>query len=132
MQGPAGRRKGIPVIWRCGAGLAALLLAGCGESRPAMRVAGGDPGRGRAAIEQYGCAACHTIPGIASHGAHVGPPLVHLAGRGYIAGVLPNSPDALVDWLHDPPAIDPRTAMPRLGLSRQEAADIATYLYAHP
>ena len=113
----------------------ALLLAAaataCGESPPAPRVAGGDADRGRAAIERYGCVACHSIPGLPSHGANVGPPLVDLAQRGYLAGVLPNTPPALVRWLQDPPAVSPRTVMPNLGVSAAEAADIAAYLYAH-
>jgi cytochrome c1 len=32
-------------------------------------------------------------------------------------------------WLRDPPAIDPATAMPNLGLSEAEALDVAAYLY---
>ena len=107
----------------------ALVLAACGEARPPPHVAGGEPQRGREAIERFGCVACHTIPGVSGHRANVGPPLVHLAGRGYIAGVLPNTPDNLVRWLRNPPAVDPRTAMPNLGLSQSEAADIAAYLY---
>ena len=117
--------------------LAFLLLiaaagAACGESPEPARVAGGDVDRGRAAIERYGCAACHTIPGVPASGATIGPPLLHLAERGYIAGVLPNTPEQLVRWLRDPPAVAPRTAMPNLGVSPAEAADIAAYLYSRP
>lgn len=108
----------------------ALALPGCGEPPPRMQVAGGQPDRGRAAIERYGCAACHTIPGVPSYGANVGPPLSAFAERSYIAGVLPNTPANMVRWLRDPPRVDPRTAMPRLGLDEREAADIAAYLYA--
>lgn len=110
-----------------------LLLCGlpaCGGPQP-PQVAGGDAARGRAAIERYGCVACHTIPGIPSYGASVGPPLAQLARRGYLAGQLPNTPEHLVRWLRDPPGVDPRTTMPALGLSAAEAADIAAYLYAH-
>jgi cytochrome c1 len=114
--------------------LAFLLLlaatAACGQRPEPPRVAGGDVDRGRAAIERYGCAACHTIPGVPASGANVGPPLLHLGERGYIAGVLPNTPEQLVRWLRDPPAIAPGTAMPNLGLSPAEAADIAAYLYS--
>ena len=95
-----------------------------------MHVAGGDPQLGRALIERYGCVACHTVPGIPSYGANVGPPLAGLSQRGYLAGVLPNTPEDMVRWLRDPPAVDPRTAMPSLGISPAEAAHIAAYLYA--
>ena len=47
----------------------------------------------------------------------------------YIGGVLPNRPMMLTAWLRDPPAIDPATAMPALGLSEAEARDMAAYLY---
>lgn len=93
-------------------------------------VAGGEPVRGRAALQRYGCVACHTIPGLPSYGANVGPPLTSLAQRAYLAGVLPNTADNLVRWLRDPPRVDARTVMPALGVTPADAADIAAYLYA--
>jgi cytochrome c len=94
-----------------------------------MQVAGGDPARGKATVQRYGCIACHTIPGIAGHGSNVGPPLTKMALRAYVGGVLPNTPEDLVRWLRNPPEVDPRTAMPNLGISEAEAKDIAAYLY---
>lgn len=117
----------IPVL------VSALLAFGCGAPEPpGVHVAGGDAQRGRALIERYGCVACHSVPGLASYGANVGPPLVSLSQRGYLAGVLPNTPEAMVRWLRDPTAVDPRTAMPNLGVSQAEALDIAAYLYSKP
>jgi cytochrome c len=46
-----------------------------------------------------------------------------------IAGELPNSPDNLVRWIKDPKAVEPGTAMPDLGLTDDEARDVAAYLY---
>lgn len=106
------------------------LLVGCSESPPKLHVAGGEPGRGKVAIERYGCPACHTIPGIPGYGANVGPPLGRLAARAYLGGVLPNLPDNLVRWLQDPRAVAPRTLMPDLGVSEAEARDMAAYLYS--
>lgn len=107
------------------------LAAGCGEPLPGyLHVPGGDAERGRAAIQRYGCAACHTIPGISGQAANVGPPLSHMAERAYVAGLLPNTPQQLMRWLRNPPEVDPRTAMPNLGISDAEAADIAAYLYS--
>jgi cytochrome c2 len=107
------------------------MVAGCDE--PAvpehLRVPGGDPERGVAAIERYGCVGCHRIPGVRGSSGHVGPPLTDYARRGYVAGVVPNWPRHLVDWIIDPPAISPRTAMPALGVTEQDARDIAAYLY---
>lgn len=109
--------------------LAAAAL-GCSEGKPRMSVAGGQPERGKSAIQRYGCVACHTIPGLPGHGANVGPPLAQMAARAYVAGVLPHTPDNLVRWLRNPPAVDPRTVMPNLGVSEAEATDIAAYLYS--
>ena len=107
-----------------------LALAGCDERGGAgMTVEGGDAGAGKALAEQYGCGTCHTIPGVPGAAANVGPPLQHLAHQSYIAGVLPNQPENLVRWIMDPPAVDPRTAMPDLGVSERHARDIAAFLY---
>ena len=64
----------------------------------------------------------------ALHG-RVAPSLDDFAHRAVIAGILPNTPANLTRWLLDPPRISPRTAMPELGLTDQEARDVAAYLY---
>ena len=111
--------------------LALLATAGCGDAPPPphLRVAGGDPERGATAIAAYGCGGCHTIPGIRGAEGTVGSPLSDYAMRGYVAGVQPNWPRHLVRWIVNPPAISPRTAMPALGVTEQDARDIAAYLY---
>jgi mono/diheme cytochrome c family protein len=116
--------------------VALLLLLGalvaCGESPQKAnfwQLALGDVEVGRAKIEAYGCASCHTIPGIPGADALVGPPLTGWSDREFISGQLPNEPDNLVAWLMDPPAIDENTAMPNLGIDEQDARDIAAYLY---
>jgi cytochrome c2 len=91
--------------------------------------AAGDAARGKIAIGRYGCVACHVIPGIPNPRSEVGPPLTHIAGRSYIAGVLPNTPADMVRWLRNPPAVDQRTAMPDMGVSADDAQDIAAFLY---
>jgi cytochrome c len=110
---------------------ALLLLAACEDAAPPphLHVAGGDPARGRAAMTELGCGACHRIPGVRNARAMVGPPLDDYAQRGYVAGKLPNRPANLVAWLRDPPAISPGTAMPYLGLTEAQARDMAAYLY---
>lgn len=110
--------------------LSAVLaaLAACGKT-PAMQVEGGDADRGKTAVLRYGCAACHAISGIHNQGSNVGPPLTRIAKRAYLGGVVPNTPADMVRWLMNPPQVDPRTAMPNLGISESEAKDIAAYLY---
>lgn len=108
-----------------------LLLGACEDAAPPphLQVAGGDPQRGRAAMTEIGCGACHRIPGVRNARAMVGPPLDDYAQRGYVAGLLPNRPANLIAWLRDPPGISPGTAMPNLGLTDAEARDMAAYLY---
>ena len=107
------------------------LILGCdSQAKKTARVmVGGDPDRGETAINTYGCAACHTIPGVHGANALVGPPLTQFGSRTYVAGVLQNTPDNLVRWIQDPPAINPHTAMPNLHVTPSDARDIATYLY---
>ena len=100
------------------------------DVRGPASIAQGDPERGRDAIRARGCGSCHAIPGITGATALVGPPLTRMAQRVYIAGVLPNTTENMVQWLLDPPAVDSLTAMPNLGLRRTEAHDIAAYLYS--
>ena len=99
------------------------------DDEPAVAVAGGDPELGRDALREYGCIACHSVPGVRGPDAYVGPPLTAWAERIYIAGSLPNEPDNLVYWIQFPDAVEPGTAMPTLGVSEEDARDIAAYLY---
>jgi cytochrome c2 len=88
----------------------------------------GDSERGRRALVQYACNACHSIPGVTGAPVHVGPPLAGIARRSLIAGTLPNTPDNLALWLRETQRVKPMTAMPQLGVGEQDARDIAAYL----
>ena len=108
-------------------------LAGCAElgAREAAQISapGGDVGLGWQAIQDYGCHSCHLVPGVPGANSLVGPPLTGWAERRYIAGVLPNTPAYLIQWLRYPQAIQPGTAMPNMGVTEQDARHIAAYLY---
>jgi len=116
-----------------GGTLAVLILwtacQGGNASKPAVVYTGGDPARGRLVIDHYRCGACHVIPGVPHADGLVGPPLMLFARRTYIAGELPNSTANLVRWVRAPQSVEPKNAMPTLGLSEQEARDVAAYLY---
>jgi cytochrome c len=98
-------------------------------ARRASAMTRGDPEHGRALAKMKGCAGCHQIPGVDGANGSVGPPLVSFSHRVYIGGVLSNTPDHLHQWLLDPPSIDPKTAMPNVGLNDREARDVAAFLY---
>ncbi len=112
--------------------IALIPLSGCrgGNTTPAYIVAtGGTANKGKQLIRQYGCGSCHTIPGVRGARGLVGPPLISFGRRTYIAGHVANSPDNLVRWIMGPQSIDAGTAMPTLGLTEQQARDVAAYLY---
>src|SRR5690349_19649748 len=107
------------------------ITAGCHRDRNVAQASsgGGDPDKGRAAIYYHGCGSCHTIPGIRGADALVGPSLEKVGERMYIGGVLENNQQNLVDWIMNPPANNPHTAMPNLHVPEADARNIAGYLY---
>lgn len=84
--------------------------------------------KGKEALRQYGCPTCHRIPGITGSATDVGPPLAGIASRSYIAGVLANTDENMVRWLRFPQRVDPKTAMPYLGVQEDDARNITAYL----
>jgi cytochrome c2 len=116
----------------------ALALVGVGgnylrdqqkKSHHAIQMTGGEPQKAKSAIRQYGCAACHDIPGIRWPGGLAGPSLSGMADRLYVGGVVKNTPGNLVRWIVDPKQFNARTAMPVTGISESEARNVAAYLY---
>ena len=108
------------------------FMAGCtgGQAKPAYSMASiGNVQHGKELIRAYGCGACHIIPGIHAARGLVGPPLLYFSQRTMIAGELPNTPANLVRWIENPKEVEPKTAMPDLGLREDQAYDIAAYLY---
>jgi cytochrome c1 len=59
----------------------------------------------------------------------VGPPLSGWAERQFISGRLVSRAAELTAWIMNPLVIDPRTAMPALGVTIAQAEDMAAYLY---
>jgi cytochrome c len=100
--------------------------------RGAESITGGNIERGRDALHDRGCAACHTIPGVRGANGTVGPSLESLGGRSYLAGRWPNTPENLARWVREPQHLDPGHAMPDMGVTEAEARDIAAYLYSQP
>lgn len=113
------------------AALLSLLASGCnaGSVTRGFEISNGDPNRGRQVIEGYGCGSCHTIPGVHNANGLVGPPLMFFSRRTMVAGELPNTPENLVRWIQHPRSVEPGTAMPDLGLTADQANDVAAYLY---
>jgi cytochrome c2 len=109
--------------------LATILLGGCDhEQKRDILNFSGDARRGEELVQQYGCGGCHLIPEVASADGNVGPPLMHVGTRVYIAGFLRNSPENMSVWLQDPQKILPGNAMPSMGISRKDSRDITAFL----
>ena len=124
----------MPGVFRAGLIVAcavfACALSACTPAEyPAQAVAGGHPDAGRDLLARHPCINCHVIPGVPASRGVVGPPLSRWAGRAYIGGRVPNTPDTLVQWIRNAPSFDPEVAMPDMGVSDQDARDMAAYLF---
>ncbi|MGY1824913.1 MULTISPECIES: c-type cytochrome [unclassified Blastococcus] len=85
---------------------------------------------GRVLLGEYGCVACHQVPGVAGPQGRVGPPLGTIVDRRTVAGTLPHTPENLRAWIQDPQEIEPDSLMPDLGVTDDDVEDIVAYLYS--
>jgi cytochrome c len=88
-----------------------------------------DIAKGQRLLAQYQCGACHAIPGVEDARGGAGPSLEKFGRRSYIAGHVPNDADHLQRWIADPRALVPHTTMPDMGVSQDDARDMAAYLH---
>jgi cytochrome c2 len=95
----------------------------------AEALTGGHVQAGKVAIVRYGCGACHSIPGVPRADGETGPALAKIASRGFLAGKLPNTPEAMITWIRAPQSINPGGGMPDMGVTDRDGRDIAAYLY---
>jgi cytochrome c551/c552 len=114
----------------CAAAAFALLCLGAAAAYVVVRAENrhvgptgyaGDPERGRALVQSYGCLSCH------ENGA-VGPALDDIGARSYLGGKFPNVPGVMQQWIRHPQSLKPGTVMPDLGVSARDADDMAAYL----
>lgn len=109
-----------------------LMLAGCGQERRPdaayTSVPSGSADRGLRLIAHYQCASCHEIPEAPGHRGGMGPSLEAFGRRSYIAGHVPNIPSLLYQWIENPQTLVPGTPMPDVGVSKEDARDMAAYL----
>jgi len=96
------------------------------QQQPAVR----DPrvAEGRDLFERTACINCHSVAGTPADGSF-GPDLTHLMSRETIgAGVVPNTPENLRDWVDDPDHVKPGANMPAMKLSQSELDKMVAYL----
>lgn len=121
----------LPPWWRF-ALVTGVVLTACAEA-PGPDVAyravpQGDPERGAMLLTRYQCGRCHAVPGAPSDSITIASPLEAFGARSYIAGRVPNGPATLQRWLQDPQSVVAGTAMPNVGMSPDDARDMAAYL----
>jgi cytochrome c oxidase subunit II len=85
--------------------------------------------RGRDVFVASQCALCHTIRGVSTAAAEVGPDLTHLASRRTLAArTLTNVRGNLGGWILDPQGIKPGSRMPAVNLEAEEFLALLEYL----
>ncbi len=119
------------VLIACGAGYAALRDRQQARAT-AIALTGGNPDHAPYLMVRYGCAGCHLIPGCRQRRGRWGPSLKGVKDRLFLGGAVRTSPQRLVDWIVDPHEFEPGSAMPRTGISKAEARDVAAFLYVLP
>jgi putative membrane protein len=122
-------RRGNAMVFLVVALLAAQACSSARARDEAERITHGSVERGLTAMRQYGCGACHEVPGLRGGNGRVGPPLTHMASRTFIAGKLQNTPDNMMTWIMHPQMIVPGNAMPDMGIDAAHARDIAAFIY---
>jgi cytochrome c len=108
--------------------LAAVFVSEAARPRLQESPAALEARRGRGALAERRCGACHVIPGVRAANGVVGPSLERFGRRSFIAGRLPNTPENLRIWIREPRHVDAETAMPELGVGDEEARAMAAYL----
>jgi cytochrome c2 len=115
--------------------LAIPLVLGC-QSSAASPAVPSEPlsaaaTTGKQLFVSRGCGACHRAPNVPEAGGTIGPNLRGVGDPQHhpkIAGVLDNTPDNMVRWLMNPPAVKPGTTMPSIGLGEDDARNLAAFL----
>jgi cytochrome c len=119
----------LATLFTACAWVAASVCCNRADVTTARHLTGGEPSRGPDAIRKYGCDSCHTIPGVLTADAVVGPPLTSIARRTYLAGRIQNTPENMIQWIRHPHSVDDKTLMPEMNVSDRDGRDIAAYLY---
>lgn len=99
------------------------------QSEPAQLPSLPNARSGQTAFLRNGCGACHTVRGTTAAGT-VGPDLTHFGSRHSIgAGIHPNEPLALSNWLRHPDHVKPGVEMPGFHmLDEEQLAELVAYL----
>jgi cytochrome c oxidase subunit 2 len=97
------------------------------QQRAAPAEPDGAAAAGKTVFAGSACVGCHTIKGVSA--GILGPDLTHFGSRAMLAaGMWPNTPENVAEWVKDPQRLKPGVKMPALGLTDEQAKAIAAYL----
>jgi cytochrome c oxidase subunit 2 len=97
-----------------------------GQQAPALKPTALLATHGQTLFLANGCGACHTIRGTAANGT-VGPDLTHFGSRASVgAGIVANSPDALLRWIAHTEQLKPGVLMPSFDMLPKEDLEAMT------
>ena len=100
------------------------------QREPAAPPATPEQQRGLALFLGSPCAMCHTVAGTPA-GGRLGPDLTHVASRDTLgAGALPNTTNAMTQWVANAQAFKPGTHMPAIGYSQADLNALVAFLEA--
>ncbi len=89
----------------------------------------GNAEHGKQLVAQYACNVCHIVPGTGGAQGTIGPSLVGVVSRPFIShGTVQNTPDNLKQFIKNPEALNPQSAMPATGLPDADAQDVLAFL----
>jgi cytochrome c oxidase subunit 2 len=124
--GASHANMGLRVVVHAGERFDAWVSA---QRAPAAEPTGEPATAGKALFAGSACVGCHTIRGVSA--GTLGPDLTHFGSRTTIgAGMLANTPQNLVAWVRDAPALKPGVKMPPFPLTDEQARALAAYLLA--
>jgi cytochrome c oxidase subunit II len=96
------------------------------QQAPALELTGSLAAQGQSLFLANGCGACHTIRGTPANGT-VGPDLTHFGSRLSVgAGILANSPEAILRWIAHTEQLKPGVLMPSFDMLPKEDLDAMT------
>lgn len=107
------------------------LGAATQQAAPAVPDTTTPAGKGAKLFATRGCIGCHTLDAT-TKATMIGPNLANVGGRRYIgAGTLLNNDENLARWVFNPQLIKHGVLMQPMGLTMDEARQVAAYLRTH-
>ncbi len=128
---PADTSARTPAATAAAGATVTSLGAATQQAAPAAPDTTTPAGKGAKLFATRGCIGCHTLDAT-SKATMIGPNLANVGGRRYIgAGTLLNDDENLARWVFNPQLIKHGVLMQPMGLTMDEARQVAAYLRTH-